>query len=53
MIDGKGCTYQVKMYCKWLLRRLTSAARPMGTPLSARVMDSTRSGPVVVQVYHG
>lgn len=21
-------TYQVKMYCVWLLRRLTSAARP-------------------------
>jgi hypothetical protein len=30
--EGPG-THQVKMYCAWLLRRFTSAGRPMGMPL--------------------
>jgi hypothetical protein len=33
-VDGKA--HHVKMYCVWLFRRFTVAARPMGMPLGSR-----------------
>lgn len=37
-------TNQVKIYCVWLLRKLTSAGRPMGMPLASQSHAVMRSG---------
>ena len=42
--EGGRETNQVTMYCRWLLRILTSAARPMGFPAASAFRASIMSG---------